>query len=144
MSTLPENSGTSNFSIKGTEPLDFSKGALLLSYDVTPQSNLTWLGDGAKSNILIPTLRIGSTEISQLSIIEHGGIKAAYKTAPTAWGRSAYLTGWENNTLVADTTVKFQLLLEKEGNKITATQYINEKPVYYTLSDESKARFRNR
>lgn len=135
---IPENSGTSNFSIKGTEPLDFSKGALLLSYDVTPQSNLTWLGDGAKSNILIPTLRIGSTEISQLSIIEHGGIKAAYKTAPTAWGRSAYLTGWENNTLVADTTVKFQLLLEKEGNKITATQYINEKPVYYTLSDEAK------
>ncbi len=111
---IPEKSGTSNFSIKGTEPLDFSKGALLLSYDVTPQSNLTWLGDGAKSNILIPTLRIGSTEISQLSIIEHGGIKAAYKTAPTAWGRSAYLTGWENNTLVADTAVKFQLLLEKK------------------------------
>lgn len=50
--------GTSNFSIKGTEPLIFQKGALFLSYDVTPQSNLTWLGDGAKSNILIPTLRI--------------------------------------------------------------------------------------
>lgn len=135
---IPETSGTSNFSIKGTEPLDFSKGTLLLSYDVTPQTNLTWLGDGAKSNILIPTLRIGSTEISQLSIIEHGGIKAAYKTSATAWGRSAYLTGWGNNTLTADTTVKFQLLLKKDGNQITATQYINEKPVYYTLADETK------
>lgn len=88
---IPEKSGTSNFSIKGTEPLDFSKGALLLSYDVTPQSNLTWLGDGAKSNILIPTLRIGSTEISQLSIIEHGGIKAAYKTAADCMGQKCIL-----------------------------------------------------
>lgn len=135
---IPETSGTSAFSIKGTEPLDFSKGALLLSYDVTPQSNLTWLGDGAKSNILIPTLRAGNTEVSQLSIIEHGGIKAAYKTASNAWTRSAYLSDWPNNSLVADTTVKFQLLLEKEGNQITATQYVNGKPVYYTSADETK------
>ena len=135
---IPETSGTSNFSIKDAKPLDFSKGSLLLSYELTPQSNLTWLGDGAKSNILIPTLRIGSTEISQLSIIEHGGIKAAYKTSPTAWGRSAYISEWPNNSLVADTTVKFQLLLEKDGAEITATQYINGKPVYYTSADETR------
>lgn len=135
---IPETSGTSNFSIKGTKPLDFSKGALLLSYELTPQSNLTWLGDGVNSNILIPTLRVGSTEISQLSIIEHGGIKAAYKTSPTTWGRSAYIGEWPNNSLVADTTVKFQLLLERKDNQITATQYINGKPVYYTSADETK------
>lgn len=129
-------SGTSNFSIKGKDPLDFSKGALILSYDVTPQTNLTWIAN--VGNILIPTLKAGGTEISQLSIIEHGGIKAAYKTSATAWGRSGYLTDWQNNTLVADTTVKFQLLLKKEGNQITATQYVNGKPVYYTVSGETK------
>ncbi|MBP3360667.1 MAG: hypothetical protein J6N52_07440 [Clostridia bacterium] len=67
-----KTTGTANVTLDLGMPFDFSKGAMLVSFDAEANQSLPWLGSG--SHLILPEVLAGSKSVGMLPALEHGGI----------------------------------------------------------------------
>lgn len=74
--------GTKTIAYNFDEGFDFTKGSMLVSFDVTLNQKIEWVSDSKKSYLFMPQMKIGSGQIN-MPVIEHWGIRAMYNGSRT-------------------------------------------------------------
>lgn len=74
--------GTKTIAYNFDEGFDFTKGSMLVSFDVTLNQKIEWVSDSTKSYLFMPQMKIGSGQIN-MPVIEHWGIRAMYNGSRT-------------------------------------------------------------
>lgn len=107
-----------NVSYKFNDTFDFTKGAMLVSVDITYNQDMTWIGDVGQ--LFLPNMYLGSKNIGYITGIQHYGV----------YGRSA------DGGRVKVTDAKGKANTVKKGDKVTLRGLFeyksDEGKIYYT------------
>lgn len=113
-----ERPGLGNVSYKFNDTFDFTKGAMLVSVDITYNQDMTWIGDVGQ--LFLPNMYLGSKNIGYITGIQHYGV----------YGRSA------DGGRVKVTDAKGKANTVKKGDKVTLRGLFeyksDEGKIYYT------------
>lgn len=116
--TSNRTTGTGNVSYKFNDTFDFTKGAMLVSVDITYNQDMTWIGDVGQ--LFLPNMYLGSKNIGYITGIQHYGV----------YGRSA------DGGRVKVTDAKGKANTVKKGDKVTLRGLFkyksDEGKIYYT------------
>lgn len=72
--------GTKNLTYDFGKTVDFSLGSLLVSFDVTLNQTIKWIGTTGGSHFFYPHVATGTKNIGQTPLIEHEGLRRAITT----------------------------------------------------------------
>ena len=116
--TSNRTTGLGNVSYKFNDTFDFTKGAMLVSVDITYNQDMTWIGDVGQ--LFLPNMYLGSKNIGYITGIQHYGV----------YGRSA------DGGRVKVTDAKGKANTVKKGDKVTLRGLFkyksDEGKIYYT------------
>lgn len=117
--TSNRKTGLGNVSYKFNDTFDFTKGAMLVSVDITYNQDMTWIGDVGQ--LFLPNMYLGSkNNIGYITGIQHYGV----------YGRSA------DGGRVKVTDAKGKANTVKKGDKVTLRGLFeyksDESKIYYT------------
>lgn len=116
--TSNRTTGTGNVSYKFNDTFDFTKGAMLVSVDITYNQDMTWIGDVGQ--LFLPNMYLGSKNIGYITGIQHYGV----------YGRST------DGGRVKVTDAKGVKDTVKKGDKVTLRGLFkyksDEGKIYYT------------
>ncbi len=116
--TSNRETGLGNVSYKFNDTFDFTKGAMLVSVDITYNQDMTWIGDVGQ--LFLPNMYLGSKNIGYITGIQHYGV----------YGRSA------DGGRVKVTDAKGKANTVKKGDKVTLRGLFeyksDEGKIYYT------------
>lgn len=126
--TSNRTTGTGNVSYKFNDTFDFTKGAMLVSVDITYNQDMTWIGDVGQ--LFLPNMYLGSKNIGYITGIQHYGV----------YGRSA------DGGRVKVTDAKGKANTVKKGDKVTLRGLFkyksDEGKIYYTQFADDRRLYR--
>lgn len=119
--TSNRKTGLGNVSYKFNDTFDFTKGAMLVSVDITYNQDMTWIaGNTNVGQLFLPNMYLGSKNIGYITGIEHYGV----------YGRST------DGGRVKVTDAKGKANTVKKGDKVTLRGLFeyksDERKIYYT------------
>ena len=120
--------GLGNVSYKFNDTFDFTKGAMLVSVDITYNQDMTWIGDVGQ--LFLPNMYLGSKNIGYITGIQHYGV----------YGRS------DDGGRVKVTDAKGKANTVKKGDKVTLRGLFEYKSgegkIYYTQFADDRRLYR--
>lgn len=126
--TSNRTTGLGNVSYKFNDTFDFTKGAMLVSVDITYNQDMTWIGDVGQ--LFLPNMYLGSKNIGYITGIQHYGV----------YGRSA------DGGRVKVTDAKGKANTVKKGDKVTLRGLFkyksDEGKIYYTQFADDRRLYR--
>lgn len=129
--TSNRTTGTGNVSYKFSDTFDFTKGAMLVSVDITYNQDMTWIaGNTNVGQLFLPNMYLGSKNIGYITGIEHYGV----------YGRR--VDGGREKV----TDAKGKANTVKKGDKVTLRGLFeyksDERKIYYTQFADDRRLYR--